>query len=88
MLGDGTFLAQPGRKKSVLTNFTWNHVSTDGFYASKLSTCLKEQLSKDRKEMVIIGHPKSMTNYSFQKLDSFLNENAQKYVFTTFNSLK
>ena len=88
MLGDGTFLAQPGRKKSVLTNFTWNHVSTDGFYASKLTTCLKNQLSKGSKEMVIIGHPKSMTNYSFKKLDSFLNENAQKHVFTTFNSLK
>ena len=88
MLGDGKFLAQPGRKKSVLTNFTWNHVSTDGFYASKLTTCLNNQLSRSQQEMVIIGHPKSMTNYSFEKLDSFLNENVQKHVFTTFNSLK
>src|SRR3989338_4810039 len=29
MIGDGSFLAQPGRKKSVLTNFPWNHVSAD-----------------------------------------------------------
>jgi hypothetical protein len=57
-------------------------------YIIKLTTCLKDQLTKGRKEMVIIGHPKSMTNYSFKKLDNFLNENAQKHVFTTFNSLK
>ena len=57
-------------------------------YIIKLTTCLKNQLSKGRREMVIIGHTKSMTNYSFKKLDNFLNENAQKYVFTTFNSLK
>lgn len=88
MLGDGSFLAQPGRKKSVLTSFTWNHVSTDGFYASKLSTCLKEQMAKKHQEMVIIGHPKSMTNYSFKKLNEFLKENVRKHVFTTFNSLK
>jgi len=88
MLGDGIFLAQPGRKKSVLTNFTWNHVSTDGFYASKLSRCLKDHSAKGNKEMVIIGHPKSMTNYSFKKLDDFLKENAPLHVFTTFKALK
>jgi hypothetical protein len=87
MLGDGIFLAQPGRKKSVLTNYTWNHVSSDGFYASKLTTCLNEFEKRKFSNMVIIGHPKSMTNYSFRKLENFIQKNHTKHDFVTFNEL-
>lgn len=87
MLGDGKFLSQPGRKKSVLTNFTWNHVSTDGFYASKLKACLKAFEAKNFSDMVVIGHPKSMTNYSFKALEKFLKSNHTKHQFITFNDL-
>lgn len=87
MLGDGNFLAQPGRKKSVLTNFTWNHVSTDGYYSSKLGKCLLEFEKSKFTDMVIIGHPKSMTNYSFKKLQDFLHINHTKHDFITFKDL-
>lgn len=87
MLGDGKFLNQPGRKKSVLTNFTWNHVSTDGFYASKLNACLRSFEKRKFTDMVVIGHPKSMTLFSFQALEKFLDENHTKHQFITFNDL-
>ncbi len=87
MLGDGIFLAQPGRKRSVLTNFTWNHVSSDGYYVSKLKTYLFQSLKKGDKEMVVIGHPKSMTHYSFRKLANFIEEHHKKHNFETFNNL-
>jgi peptidoglycan/xylan/chitin deacetylase (PgdA/CDA1 family) len=86
MLGDGSFLKQPGRKKSVLTNFTWNHVSTDGYYASKLMKIERHFVQKQTKHMVIIGHPKSMTLYSFEKLEEFLIRFHKKHQFLTFHN--
>jgi hypothetical protein len=87
MIGDGDFLAQPGRKKSVLINFTWNHVSTDGYYASKLQETLKLLVKNDKEDLVVIGHPKGMTNYSFRKLANFIEEHHKKHNFETFNNL-
>jgi hypothetical protein len=85
MLGDGVFLAQPGRKKSVLTNYTWNHVSSDGYYASKLDTCLKNQIQMKKNEFVVIGHPKGNTLYSLKKLEHFIQKNYTKCSFKTFS---
>jgi len=87
MLGDGNYLAQPGRKKSVLTNFTWNHVSTDGYYSSKLADYLHISERKNYTDMVVIGHPKSMTNFSFKILKRFLQANHTKHEFITFKDL-
>ncbi len=84
MLGDGNFLKQPGRKKSVLTNFTWNHVSTDGFYASKLKQIEKYLTRNNTENMVVIGHPKSMTRFSFLKLEEFMKSCHKKHQFLTF----
>ena len=87
MLGDGIFLSQPGRKSSVLTNFTWNHVSTDGYYASKLNESLKRITKERKKDMVIIGHPKSSTLFSFKFLEKFIRNNYIVNSFLTFRDL-
>jgi peptidoglycan/xylan/chitin deacetylase (PgdA/CDA1 family) len=85
MLGDGIFLAQPGRKKSVLTSFTWNHASSDGYYASKLNV-IKNKLTKHSYEnMVVIGHPKSNTHFSIRKLEQFVKKNHKKHSFISFD---
>jgi hypothetical protein len=81
MIGDGTFLAQPGRKRSVLTSFTTNHVSCDGYYASKLSTCLKEHINAAATDFVVIGHPKGMTQFSLRALERFVAKNYAKHSF-------
>mgnify|MGYP001627203632 CR=1 FL=1 len=87
MLGDGKFLSQPGRKKSVLTSFTWNHVSADGYYASKLKLIHDTFLQQMKSDLVIIGHPKSMTRYSLSKLDQFIDSVKDNSRFTIFKNL-
>lgn len=86
MIGDGSFLAQPGRKKSVLLNKTWNHVSSDGYYASLLKKQAKYYQAKNLRTFVVIGHPKGMTNYSLKQLESFVSQTKEKYEFVNFDS--
>lgn len=85
MIGDGSFLAQPGRKRSVLTHFTWNHVSCDGFYARMLGTQAAFYASKNTQHFTVIGHPKGLTRYAMEQLDRFIRENQNKYTFSTFS---
>lgn len=85
MIGDGNFLAQPGRKQSVLTHFTWNHVSADGYYAGMLN---KQARCYDRKgveHFVVIGHPKGLTLYALRQLKRFVRRNQNKYAFIPFS---
>lgn len=86
MIGDGSFLAQPGRKKSVLLNKTWNHVSSDGYYASQLEKQAKYYVSKNVQTFVVIGHPKGMTNYSLKQLESFVSKTKTAYEFVNYES--
>lgn len=81
MIGDGTFLAQPGRKKSVLTSFTHNHVSCDGYYASKLGRCMKLHENNQATDFVVIGHPKGLTQFSLKALERFVAKNYTKHSF-------
>ncbi len=87
MIGDGQFLAQPGRKKSVLTNFTWNHVSSDGYYASKLQQSLQNWKNDKHENMVVIGHPKGNTKFSVAKLERFIHRNYLENSFRSFQEL-
>ena len=87
MIGDGSFLAQPGRKKSVLTNFTWNHVSADGYYAGMLKRQAATYQSKGVEHFVIIGHPKGLTVFALEQIERFVKSTRNKYVFPTFSDL-
>lgn len=84
MLGDGIFISQGGRKKRTLTAFTTAHVSTDGYFASKLNAGLEKVQNLGWSELVTIGHPKSNTLYSLEKLEEFIGINVKKHNFTTF----
>ena len=85
MIGDGEFVSQGGRKKRVLTTYTHNHVSSDGYFAQKLDAGLKKAMNLGHKEMVVIGHPKGNTSYSLKKLKNFVDQNHKKHLFTTFD---
>jgi hypothetical protein len=87
MVGDGVFLSQPGRKKSVLTNYTWNHVSSDGYYASKLKIVLRKMIKESFTDMVIIGHPKSLTLFSIEVLETFVKKSYLTHNFRSFREL-
>lgn len=88
MMGDGSFLAQPGRKNAMLTHFTWNHVSSDGFYAGKLRQQARAYDRKNIRHFVVIGHPKGLTIYAIEQLDAFISAGKNKYSFLSFSDLK
>ncbi len=85
MLGDGVFLSQGGRKKRTLLTYTTTHVSTDGYFASKLEAGLQKAINFEWDEMVSIGHPKSNTRYSLKKLEEFISKYRSIHNFTTFS---
>jgi hypothetical protein len=69
-------------RKKLLTQFTQNTVSVDGYNAALLNKALRQQ--KGKNELVIIGHPKSLTRFGIKALDRFISENNNKHQFTTF----
>jgi peptidoglycan/xylan/chitin deacetylase (PgdA/CDA1 family) len=87
MIGDGVFISQGGRKKRVLTAYTTNHVSTDGYFAKKLEAGLNRSVNLGHDHLVVIGHPKGNTKYSLEKLARFIQNNHTKHIFTSFHSL-
>lgn len=87
MIGDGSFLAQPGRKKSVLTSPTWNHVSSDGYYAGMLAKQAVTYETMDKKHFTVIGHPKGLTLFALKKLEEFIRDNRNNYKFSSFSDL-
>jgi len=87
MIGDGNFMPQPGKKKHVLLHFNWNHVSSDGYYASKLLFALKKFKKDGKENLVVIGHPKGMTKYSMRKMKQFIKASQKGCQYCTFKDL-
>jgi hypothetical protein len=87
MVGDGQFLGQGGRKKRKLTQFTIGHVSTDGYYASKLESALNKYNNLEFEDLVIIGHPKGNTEFSIVQLNRFIEKYHNIHQFITFQQV-
>lgn len=83
-LGDGRAMAAPGQRKKLLTKFTNNTVSIDGYNAKLLTKALKRLLKKKRMHMVVIGHPKALSRFSIRVLEEFVKENKSVHNFTTY----
>lgn len=88
MVGDGSFIPQPGRKRSGLSKKTRHHISCDGYYSSVLTNALRTFEREERNNLVVIGHPKGMTKFSFKKLDEFIRLADKKHEFRTFKNLQ
>jgi hypothetical protein len=86
MIGDGNFISQGGKKYQSLTKPIWDHVSCDGYYASKLNSITNKFALENRSDLVIIGHPKSMTEYSLEKLSAYIKIQQKKHSFLTLSS--
>jgi hypothetical protein len=84
MWGDGDFMKQPGRKRSVLTRFTQNHVSSDGFYAAALLRIAAFYAKNKYSDFVVIGHPKGMTKFGLKALENFIAKKKNIHPFLTF----
>lgn len=87
-IGDGIAMHAPGQRKKLLTQFTHQTVSVDGYNANLLNRALREHEKKNATTMVIIGHPKSLTMYGLEALEKFIEKNKDKHRFTTFREQK
>ena len=87
-LGDGHALSNGiFQKLRLLFKRTNTVVSIDGFKASYLGKAFKIYSNSNIEgNFVIIGHPKAFSNYSLDKLDSFLSKNQEIIEVKTFRS--
>jgi len=74
-------------KLRMLTQYTNSVVSMDGYKISFLEKAYKSFLEKkDCNNFVVIAHPKSMSEYSLEKLEIFIKNNIHKN-FTTYKEI-
>ncbi|MDQ3047424.1 MAG: hypothetical protein M3R27_07745 [Bacteroidota bacterium] len=85
-LGDGQAMAAPGYRKKLLTRFTNNPVSMDGYNSRLLEKALKAQEKKGFNHMVVIGHPKALSRFSIKMIEEFVIANKEKNRFSTYSS--
>jgi len=86
-MGNGVPVAQKSIKKKLLTEYSYQAVSCDGYF----SGMLQEQFNKRNKtndSMVIIGHPKAQTLFSLEKLDAFIGSVKEKCHFARYSDLQ
>lgn len=88
MIGNGTFISHGSKKYTQLLTYTNMHLSTDGYYASKLEAGLNKAQNLEFEEMVVIGHPKGNTRYSLRKLGEFIDKYHNEHAFQSFKSLE
>lgn len=82
-LGDGKAMPAPGQRKKLLTQYTDNTASIDGYNVQLLPRVLQKMRNKKFEHMVVIGHPKALSRYSIKKLEEFVRKN-QQCNFTTY----
>ena len=87
-LGDGVPIAALGQRFALLTRWTHNTVSVDGYNASLLWRALRQHKRNRKNHMVIIGHPKSLTRFGLKSLDRFVSDKKSLHQFTTFREQK
>lgn len=87
-LGDGIPVPAPGQRLKLLSHWTHNTVSVDGYNASLLWRAYRQHLRLKKNEMVVIGHPKSLTRYGLKALEQFIHEKKSSNSFTLFRGNK
>jgi hypothetical protein len=87
-LGDGKAMAAKGYRKRLLTSYSNNPVSVDGYNARLLEKALKQCIKKKFDHFVIIGHPKALSRYSLQKIETFIDKNHVQHRFVTYTQFK
>lgn len=86
-LGDGQAMPSPGYRRKLLTKFTNNPVSVDGYNSHLLQKALNGLMQKKFNHMVVIGHPKALSRYSIKKIEEFVLKNKEQHNFTTFTKM-
>lgn len=86
-IGDGRPIPAPGQRKKLLSQYTLQTVSLDGYNAALLEKALRQQEKLKAEHMVVIGHPKALTRYGADALERFVKNNYRRHQFSIFNPL-
>jgi peptidoglycan/xylan/chitin deacetylase (PgdA/CDA1 family) len=87
-MGDGIPMAQPGTKKKVLTGYSQQALSCDGYYASIMKEEFNRRTKRGDDTMVVIGHPKAQSKFSLQELDEFILTVKDSCTFARYSDLQ
>lgn len=86
-LGDGRAMINKGFRRKLLTSFTHQTVSLDGYNAKLLQRAFNKSIKKNiGNEFVVIGHPKALSRFSLAQLDKFIQDNIACHHFTNFSN--
>ncbi len=83
-LAAGRAMAAPGYRFRLLTRMTRQCVGFDGYNARLMPGALRRAVRKGHSHMVVLGHPKAMSRYSFDALDRFIGRACTSHRFVTF----
>jgi hypothetical protein len=84
-LGDGMWLKDKRKIRKHFYSYTSHFACCDGFFASRLKKNLRKIEAQNNNRMVVLGHPKSMAEYSFEVLSQFIEYAIKKnWLVTTF----
>ncbi|WP_027394458.1 polysaccharide deacetylase family protein [Aquimarina latercula] len=91
VIGDG-FASQGSIKQILRLLFKGSNsvVSIDGYKIKFLNNAFNKYKKQQKKNFIIIGHPKAFTKYSLEVLEGFCNQVSKNKedIITTFNSIK
>jgi len=86
-VGDGKSISLKGMKKKYLTQDQLLPVSSDGYFSRKLDKILLDYRKAGKSKLVVIGHPKACTLYSYEKLEAFIMTNKTESNFLILSSV-
>ncbi len=86
-IGDGQAMPAPGMRTRLLTRFTRNGLSMDGYNVRMLPAAVRRASRRGHENMVVIGHPKALSPYSIESFDRFVERMNGRHRFTTFTEL-
>ncbi|HNQ12035.1 MAG TPA: hypothetical protein PKH65_00715 [Bacteroidia bacterium] len=83
-IGDGLPIMEKGFRQRILTQRTRQYISVDGYNARLLNKSQKQILKDGKDCMVVLSHPKAMSEYSFNRLHTFIKNNCDKHEFVNY----
>ena len=86
-IGDGKPILSKGYKKRILSRYTRQVVSVDGYNARLLQKQTNRYAAKKASVMVVIGHPKALSPYSLKTLDQFIENNKRQHAIVRYSDL-
>lgn len=84
-IGDGKPILSSGYKSRILSHYTRQVISLDGYNARLIKKQTEEHHKKNVKYLVILGHPKALSPYSLKTLDTYIATHKNENSFITYS---